>query len=149
MLRSLVGSTMNMTADLLIQQNSQSPSSGVILREWVYDKTVQCRIDPLKSSGASERADSKKFNVGRNHEYTEKLELTMKCLIPLSKRWRITNIKSNDGSVVYTEIDRQDNPGTIFEVVSSHAVLDPFGKVSYYEVTIERVRVQDDNTSNQ
>lgn len=145
---SLVGSVMNMTADIFVQQNNQSLTSGVISREWVYDDTIRCNISPIKSAGASGRGDDKRFNVGKNNEYEEKLELKMKCLIPLSKRWRISTIRSSDGKSVYTEIDRFDNPDTIFEVVGSHAVLDPFGKVSHYEIIIQRVRIQNDNTES-
>jgi hypothetical protein len=50
---------------------------------------------------------------------------------------------------LFIEIDKIDQPDTIFEVTSSHAVLDPFGKISYYESTIHRVKVQDnDKTIN-
>jgi len=145
---SLVGSVMNMTADILVQQNKQSETSGVITREWVYEETIRCKISPVKSSGASVRGDGKKFDVGKNNEYIESIELKMKCLKPISKRSRISGIKSNDGQSVYTEIDRYDNPDTTFDVVGSHAVLDPFGKVSHYEITLQRVRVQNDNTQS-
>jgi len=144
---SLVGSIMNMTADILTQQNKQSETSGVINREWVYQTTIRCKISPVKSSGSLERGDGKRFDVGKNNEYQEKIELKMQCLTPISKRSRISAIRSNDGQSVYTEIDRYDNPDTTFDVVGSHAVLDPFGKVAYYEITLQRVRVQSDNTT--
>ena len=139
---------MNMTADVYTQQNTQSETSGIITREWVYEKTIPCKIEPIKSNGASNRADNKRFDIGKHNEYDEKMQLKMKCLVPFSKRWRISTIRSNDGKQVYMEIDRYDNPDTIFDVISSHAVLDPFGKVSYYEVTLQRVHVQNDNTAS-
>jgi hypothetical protein len=145
---SIISSFMNMTADVLIQQRVQSESSGSITREWVYDQTIQCKVMPVKSSGASIRGDSKTFDVGKNNEYHEKLELKMTCLMPLSKRWRVSSIKANNGVSIYTEIDKYDNPDTIFEVMSSHAVVDPFGKISYYDVILQRVQVQNDSTAN-
>ena len=138
---------MNMTADVLVQQNTQSETSGAIVREWVYEKTIRCKIEPVKSGSGTNRFDSKKFDVGKHNEYDEKIQLKMKCLIPFSKRWRVSSVRSSDGKSVFFEIDRYDNPDTIFEVTSSHAVLDPFGKVSYYEVTLQRVHVQNDNTT--
>ncbi len=135
-----------MSADILIQQNQQSESSGVLLREWVYNKTIQCKIEPIKSGGASNRSDNKRFDIGKHNEYDEKLQLKMKCLTPFSKRWRVSGIRTNDGKQVYFEIDKYDMPDTIFDVVSSHAVLDPFGKISYYEITLQRVHIQNDNT---
>jgi hypothetical protein len=147
-MNSFVGSIMNMHADIYIQQNTQSETSGVITREWVYDKTISCKIEPIKSGGASNRADNKRFDIGKHNEYDEKLQLKMKCLIPFSKRWRIGNIRANDGAQVYVELDKYDQPDTIFDVTASHAVLDPFGKVSYYEVTLQRVHIQSDNTQS-
>lgn len=147
MLDSYVSSIMNMTADVLIQQNTQSETSGAIIREWVYEKTIRCKIEPMKSGTGTNRLDNKKFDTGPNNEYNESFQLKMKCLIPFSKRWRISTIRSSDGKQVFFEMDRFDNPDTIFDVTSSHAVLDPFGKVSYYEVTLQRVRVQNDNNT--
>ena len=146
MLNSIIGSIMNMTADVLTQQNIQSEKSGVVKREWIYDRTIDCKIEPIKSPTSS-KYDNKHFGAGSSKEYDETLHLKMKCLTQLSKRWRVSNIRSSDGRKVFVEIDRWDTPDTIFEVVQSHAVLDPFGKISYYEVTLQRVHVQNDNTS--
>ena len=49
---------MNMTADVMIQQNVQSETSGVIQREWLYDRTIRCKIEPIKTSGATIRSKS-------------------------------------------------------------------------------------------
>lgn len=147
MLDSYIGSIMNMKADVYIQQNQQSPTSGVITREWVYDQTISCKIEPVKS-GAGSRYDNKRFDIGKHNEYDEKLQLKMKCLVRFSKRWRISGIRSSDNQQVYTEVDKYDTPDTIFDVTASHAVLDPFGKVAYYEVTLQRVHIQNDNTSS-
>ena len=138
---------MNMSADIYKQQNKQSSSSGTVRREWVYDRTVRCKIEPLKSSGGGNRYDNKRFDIGKHNEYDEKLQLKMKVIVPMSKRWRVQNVRSNDGKQVYIEIDKIDAPDTIFEVIASHAVLDPFGRISYYEVTLQRVHVQNDNNS--
>lgn len=147
MLDSYVSSVMNMSADLFTQQNTQSEASGAITREWIYDSTIKCKIEPLKSGSGSNRVDNKKFSTTNGNEYDEKIQLKMKCLIPVSKRWRLSGIRSSDNKPVFVEIDRYGNPDTIFEVTSSHPVLDPFGKISYYEVTIQRVHVQNDNNT--
>lgn len=133
-----------MTADIMIQQNVQDENTGAISREWLYDKTIQCKIEPVKTVGASTRGDSKMFTPGNNSTagYDESFMVKMKTLQLLSKRWRIHNVRSSDGKQVFVEVDKYDHPDTIFEVTSSHAVLDPFGKVSYYEVTLKRVPAQ-------
>ena len=144
---SLVGSIMNMTAEVYVQQNAQNSNTGAIAREWVYKKAVECKIEPISSKGSSTKADGKNFSTTQSGQtiYNEGLNLKMKSMDLMSKRWRITNIRSSDGRQVYIEVDKIDQPDTIFEVVSSHAVLDPFGRISYYETTIQRVNVQDND----
>ena len=133
---------MNMKADIYSQQNVQDPDTGAVVREWNYKKTIICKVEPIKTGGASTRTDTKVFEKGQGGGYSEKLQLKVKCLELLSKRHRIEYIKSSDGQQVFVEIDRYGNPDSIFEVVSSHAVLDPFGKISYFEATLQRVPVQ-------
>jgi hypothetical protein len=148
---SLIASIMNMTAQVYIQQNVQDTDTGAISRQWVYKKTVECKIEPIQARGTNTRGDNKSFGTSDNAAggYDEGFQLKMKSLDLLSKRWRIVNIRSSDGKQVFVEIDKIDQPDTIFEVTSSHAVLDPFGKISYYETTIHRVKVQDnDKTIN-
>jgi hypothetical protein len=72
----------------------------------------------------------------------------MKSPINLSKRWRVTAVRSNNGEVIYKEIDRYGNPDMIFEVTASHAEIDPLGKISYYEITLKRVPIQKNDTDN-
>lgn len=142
---SFITSIMNVKADIYTQTNSQDPNTGAITRQWVYYKTIQCKVEPIKSAGASTRGDSKTFaKSGDAFGYVEKLQLKIKTTQLLSKRWRIENIRSSDNQQVFVEIDRNGKPDSIFEVFSSHAVLDPFGKVSYFEANLQRVPVQDD-----
>ena len=146
---SIMGSIMNMKADVYKQQNRQDPNTKAIIREWVYDKTIQCRIEPVKVKGASTRTDNKNFGTGVQGDYNEKVQIKMKCLELMSKRWRIENIRSSDGRAVFVEIDKIDGPDTKFGITASHAILDPFARIAYYEAVLLRVQVQDDDpTSN-
>jgi hypothetical protein len=146
---SMIASIMNISADIYVQQNSQDPNTKAIIRGWVYNKTIQCKVEPVKVGGASTRGDNKKFGIGIEGDYNEKLQLKIKTLELLSKRWRIENIRTSDGKQIFVEIDKFNVPDTKFEVTSSHAVLDPFGKITYYEAVLLRTQVQDnDPTSN-
>ena len=141
---SIVGSIMNMTADIYSQVNKQLPS-GAIERTWEYEKTVNCKIEPLSQKGASTNSDGEAFTLGTDG-YTETLQLKMKTFEYLNKRQRVTAIKSNDGVVAFREVQRYSEDATIFDVVSCHPVLDPFGKISHYSVNIRRVSIQNDTT---
>lgn len=148
MFSSFISSIMNIKSDIYIQQNVQDSNTGFINRQWVYNDTVICKIEPIKANSSS-RSENKSFDKSGQGGYQEKLQLKLKTLIPLSKRWRIGNIRSSDNKQVYVEMDMIDSPDTFFEIFSSHAVLDPFGKVSYYETIVQRVPVQyNDTTQN-
>jgi len=142
---SFAGSIMNMNADVYIQENTQDANTGEITRQWVYSQTIQCRIEPVKARGASTRTDNKTFGTSGDEIYNEKFQLKMYGTSLLSKRWRIQNIRTNKGKSVFVEIDRTGAPDTIFEVMSSHAVVDPFGSVSYYVSVLLRTELQDDS----
>lgn len=144
---SVMSSIMNMKADIYEQEYSQDKNTGAVLRSWVYAKTIQCKVEPIKVGGASTRTDNKVFKGGAQGDYNEKLQLRIKCNELLSKRWRIENVRSSDNKPIFVEIDRYGEPDTIFEVTSSHATLDPFGKIAYYEAVLLRVQVQDNDIS--
>jgi hypothetical protein len=148
MINSIIGSIMNMKCDIYIQQNAQS-SSGNITREWVYDRTIDCKVEPLKTGGAMNKGDNKNYDTGNENRYTEHFQLKIKSPIPISRRARISSIRDNAGNVIYKELDRYNQPDMIFDVTSNHAEIDPLGKICYYETTIQRVEVQhNDSTSN-
>jgi len=142
---SFIGSVMNMSADIYTQQNIQDTDTGAIKREWVYTKTIQCKIEPVKMKGASTRTDNKSFAKTSDMNYDEKMQLKMYCFELMSKRWRVENIRSSDNQQIFIEIDKIDHPDTKFEVTAAHAILDPFGKVAYYEAVLLRTEVQDDS----
>jgi hypothetical protein len=141
---SFAGSLFNMKADIYIQENVQD-STGAIKRQWLYDRTVQCKIDPVKMRGASTRSDNKSFGRSSDLNYDEKMQLKMYGFELLSKRWRVTNIRTSTNEQIFVEVDKYDRPDTIFEITASHAVLDPFGKIAYYEAVLLRSEVQDDS----
>ena len=65
-----------MTADIYVQQNIQDPTTGSISRQWVYSKTIQCKIEPIKVGGASTRGDNRIFDKTAEGTYTETVSYT-------------------------------------------------------------------------
>lgn len=147
MINSFIGSLMNMKCDVYTQQNYQK-DSGAISKKWIFHKTVDCKIEPLSVGGSTSRTDNKTFGVSGVFEYDENFQLKMKTLVPMSRRWRVSAVKSNDNYSIYREIDRYGEPDMIFEVTATHAEIDPLGKVSYYETILKRVQVQNNDTDN-
>jgi hypothetical protein len=130
---------MNMTADIYTQKNIQS-DSGAVTRQWEYDRTIFCKITvPKYRTG-----DTKSYGTGPEG-YKELVDAHMQSPIKLSKRWRITNIKSSDHENVFVEPDKINFANTIFDVHAMHPVLDPFGKIAYYEIDLRRAQVQNND----
>lgn len=142
---SYISTIMNMYADIYIQENTQNADTGSIERHWEYSRTVRCLLEPSKSSGTSTHADGKQFADGPIG-YRETLQLRGKFITQLSKRWRVSNIRSSNNEIIFNQNDLNSNPPTIFEVVSCHPMTDPFGRLSHYDVTLERVNVQNNDT---
>ena len=129
---------LNMHCDVYVQQQKQDLTHGTITREWVFNKKIECHIDILTSSGASISDNNKNFGI----VYSEEEKIKLKTKDPLSKRFRITNIKNRAGEVLFVESDKIDTPPTIFEIESYHPRLDPLGNILFYESNLRRVNVQ-------
>jgi len=142
---SFIGSLFNMTAQVYDQSNMQLPS-GAMQRDWKYAKTIRCKIEPISQRGASVKGDGEQFGLGSDG-FVETLQLKMKTFEYLSKRQRITAVRSSDNVPVFVEVQKISQDDMIFDVVSSHPVLDPFGRVSHYSVNIRRVPIQNDSTA--
>lgn len=135
----LILSVLTMNVDLFVQEVSQSAETGAIKREWAYNKTIPCRVDTIAERGASVEGNFK--NVGEL--YKEELKLKIKTIDRLSKRYRLQNFVNRDGDPLYIEFDKIDAPSTIFEVISTGPIMDPLGRIAFFESTVRRMGVQD------
>ena len=144
MFNSFMSTTMNMSADVYEQENTQNENTGMISRHWEYRYTTKCLIQPSKSSGVSTKSDGKEYKI--DHSYSESSQLRGKFSVGLSKRTRISGIRSSDNENIFMELDTSSKKSTIYEVVSCHPMLDPFGRLSHYDVTLERVNIQNNDS---
>lgn len=138
MLNSIVASHMNMQCDIYNLQTTQT-ESGVFQRKWIYARTVQCRAE------AAEKTRAGKIISQTQDGFYDESVLRLKTMDPISKRSRVTNIRSNDGKIVYMELDKIEPTSTIFEVRQSYTVTDPFGRIACYETLLKRAVVQEND----
>jgi hypothetical protein len=143
MYRCITGSMYTMSAGLYIQSSYQDELTGKIVRSWDKDGTIRCLVVAIKEVGAASKADAKRFEDGG--VYKEILDIRMHTPIPLSKRWRISDIKDSSGDYPYLEMELNGSPPTIFEVYGSHPMFDVIGRVQYYDNFLRRVAVQDND----
>ena len=130
---------LTMKCDVYVQENKQDPSTGAIMKAWIFHKTITCHVDVISHTGGTAGKDNTKTF---SDTYVEEERYLLKTQERLSKRYRISNIRNRTGSVLFTEIDRIENPPTIFEIEAHHPRFDPLGNVLYYESNMRRVGVQ-------
>jgi len=142
-LNSFINTFMNMTCDIYTQKNVQS-DSGAVTRQWKYTQTINCKVMPVQNKSGRTITDDKSYGTGAEG-YKENVHVKMQSPIRLSKRWRITNVTAADGEKVFLEPDKITLDDTIFDVISNHPVLDPFGHIAYYEINLQRAQVQNND----
>lgn len=128
-----------MTADVYSLKASQDPASGKIIKDWQFDKTIDCYATSIESEKASNTPAGNKFR----REYRQHEIIAVKCQEDLSSRARLTNFKTRSGKVIWVESEQLDPEPTIFEVGASVPRLDPFGDIIEYEIQASRVEIQD------
>ncbi|NBO23008.1 hypothetical protein EBU94_06695 [bacterium] len=141
MFGSYIASHMNMKADIYILQAAQS-ESGAITRKWLYSKTINCRAEALDTLKGGKIIDQTVDG------FYDQIIVRLKTTEQISRRARITAIRSSDGKSVFPEIERIQQPDIIFEIKNTHAVTDPFGKISYYETLLKKAVVQENDIYN-
>ena len=132
-----------MTADVYVQKNVQS-QSGAMTRQWVYDRTIECKAATPSNKSGKANTDGKSYGTG-SQGYSELLDVKLQTMTRLSKRFRISGITAADGEKIFLEYDKISLEDTVFDIVSMHPVLDPFGKISYYECNLRRSQVQNND----
>lgn len=127
-----------MTADVYSLKASQDPASGKIIKDWQFDKTIDCYATSIESEKASNTPAGNQFR----REYKQHEIIAVKCQEDLSSRARLTNFKTRSGKQMWVESEQLDPQPTMFEVTASVPRLDPFGDIIEYEVQASRVEIQ-------
>lgn len=124
-----------MKMDVYRQLDTQDPDTGAIKKEWTYYKTVPCHAKGVISNSATSRnGDRQVFdNRYRNDQIIE-----VRTVDRLTSREKVTNICNSEGVIIWAEIDFPTETPTVFEVVGTTPLTDPFGKVLAYNSTMKR-----------
>jgi len=131
----LVDSILSMKLDVYRQSEIQDPDTGAIKREWNFHRTIACHAKGVISNSATTRSsDRQVFDNKYKNEQTVQLRTSEK----LVAREKVTNIRNQDGIVVWTEINFPSDTPTVFEVVGTTPITDPFGSLIGYNTTVIR-----------
>jgi hypothetical protein len=132
---ALVDSILPMFMDVYKPVDSQDPDTGSIKKEWQYDRTVSCSAKGnISNSASSITKDGQKFS----NKYTNEEVLQIRTSEQVTLREKITNIRDHDGNTIWEELNFPTNTPTVFEVIGTTPMTDPFGGTVGYNSTVKR-----------
>lgn len=131
----LVGSILSMKADIYSQMDAQDEDTGALKKTWAFTKTLPCFAKgSISSSGSGGGVDKQKYTT--RFKDTESIQIRVDKFV--SHRDKITNIRNNNGQIIWFELNYPTNTPTVFEVVGNTPITDPFGNVLGYNLLAQR-----------
>lgn len=135
----LIASILPMQLDLYIQTNSQDPNTGAMSKEWNYSQTLSCSAKGnISNNGVSQGSDRQVID----NKYTNHQMIQIRTIEKINIRHKITNIKNKNGGYLWTELNYPSETPTVFEVVGTTPISDPFGNIIGYSTTAKRSESQ-------
>ena len=124
-----------MKLDVYRQSDAQDENTGAIKKEWNFYKTVDCHAKGVISNSATTRSgDNQIFS----NKYTNEQMIQVRTIDKLTLREKISNIRNSENVVIWTELDYPTDTPTVFELIGTTPITDPFGKVIGYNSTLKR-----------
>lgn len=133
-MNNLVDSVLSMNLDVYYQTDVQDPDTGAIKREWNFYKTVSCHAKGVISNSASRVADRQQFS----NKYVVDQLIEIRTVERLTARQKVTNIRDQKNNYIWTELDFPTETPTVFEVIGTTPMTDPFGNVIAYNSLVKR-----------
>lgn len=133
-MNNLVDSIFNMKVDVYIQEDYQDQNTGAIKKSWIYAKTIPCFAKGMISNSSSRSSDSQTISA----KYVDKQTIEIRTQSRLTYRQKIANIRDSAGNVIWFELNYPNDTPTVFEIVSSTPITDPFGTLMAYNSIAKR-----------
>jgi len=134
-MNSIVDSVLSMKLDVYRQSEIQDPDTGAIKREWNYHRTVDCHAKGVISNSATTRSSDKQVF---SNKYMNDQIIQVRTSEKLTIREKVTNIRDASGNVIWSEINFPTETPTVFEVIGTTPITDPFGAVLGYNSSMKR-----------
>lgn len=134
-MNDLIDSVLSMNLDVYKQYEAQDSDTGAIIREWSYYKTIACHAKGVISNSATTRSSDKQIF---SNKYVNDQIIQVRTSERLTAREKVTNIRDNNGTVIWQEINFPNETPTVFEVMGTTPVTDPFGNVIAYNSSMKR-----------
>jgi hypothetical protein len=131
---SILNAVLAMTADVYRQQTIQDEDTGHMQKTWTYYKTINCHAKGVITNSTTRKSDAQVF--GNTYENIQLLEIRSNSKLTIKEK--ITNIKDKDGNFIWTELNAPYDSPTVFEVIGTTPITDPFGTTLAFNSTIKR-----------
>ena len=131
----LIDSVLSMQLDVYRQSEIQDPDTGAIKREWNYHRTVDCHAKGVISNSATTRSSDKQVF---SNKYMNDQIIQVRTSEKLIMREKVTNIRDSAGNVIWSEINFPTETPTVFEVIGTTPITDPFGAVLGFNSSMKR-----------
>ena len=135
----IVDSVLSMQMDVFRQVDSQDEDTGAIRKYWQYYKTLDCHAKGVISNSATTRTSDKQV---MSNKYSIDQIIQVRTDSKLSLREKVSNIRTSDGTVIWQELDYPNETPTVFEVMGTTPITDPFGAIIGYNSSLKRSEVQ-------
>jgi hypothetical protein len=131
----IMDSVLSMKMDVYRQLDSQDPNTGAIKKEWMFYKTVDCHAKGVISNSATSRSsDRQVFDT----KYSNEQMIQVRTSERITSREKIKGIRDMHGNQIWVELDYPTDTPTVFEVVGTTPITDPFGRIIGYNASMKR-----------
>jgi hypothetical protein len=134
-MNGIIDSVLSMNLDVYKQSEIQDTDTGAIVRGWNYYRTVPCHVKGVISNSATTRSSDKQLF---SNKYLNDQVVQVRTIEKLTIREKVSNIRDSQGNPIWTEINYPNETPTVFEVIGTTPVTDPFGRVIGYNSSMRR-----------
>lgn len=133
---SLVESVLPLRLDIYKQFTTQDPDTGGLLKQWHFHQSVACSAKGHVSNSGSGRMSNSQQDFGQRYQNTNEIQIRTEKI--LSYRDKITNIRDINDNPIWFENNSPNNTPTVFEIIGSTPIIDPFGTIIAYNSIAKR-----------
>ena len=131
---SIVDGLMSMKMDVYKQEEEQDPNTGALIKRFMFYKTLDCYARGVIQENVNRNLDKQTFG----NTYTNSQFIEVRTSERLNQREKIKDIRDANGEIIWYELNYPNNTGTVFEVVGSTPISDPFGGIVGYNAALKR-----------
>jgi len=132
---SIVDSVLSMNLDVYRQSEIQDTETGAIVKNWNYHRTLSCHAKGIISNTATSGSGNKQVF---SNKYMDEQVIQIRTAEKLTAREKVTNIRDADNNVIWQEINYPNDTPTVFEIMGTTPMTDPFGRVIAYSSSLKR-----------